>query len=195
MRWQFYLTLLGLVLIPSLGKGEQHLRQMAESTMEFDANAEISIMTQETAYSRMVLCVKRWQALPLSDRLSILDGLVSRLTDTSLTPVSDPEDMVVFSRIKSGKTDIPGVVLSHDVYIAGGRMAWAVERLLRIKGLPRITEEQRQDDRLAATRQITIAVSAYKHGILDAIAEAEKGSGKIEIPPVKSTVLPGQTVQ
>ena len=136
-------------------------------------------MMKETSYSKMVSRVQHWQKLPVAARVKILDELVARLMDTSPTPVSEPNDMIVNSRIKSGQVvELHGVVLSHDVYIAGGRMAWAIEELLRVEGLPEITEGQNKAARAAAARQIAIAVTVYRNGVQDAAAPAAQTQAK-----------------
>jgi len=130
----------------------------------------------ETKYGRCVELTRAWRILPPSGKIGLLEALAESLTSRREAAFSDVSDMAVWHRVAAGrmKFDGMGVLLKQDVFIEGGRAAWAIERIIDVR-LPAVTDELSDEKLRARVDVIRLAVSAYANGARHAIAPKAGG--------------------
>jgi hypothetical protein len=138
MRISYLFILVVLVGRGSLMAGETTNIVPQEEAQALATNALKELMACDD-YKKLNDLPAAWSKLPASAKRILLLALSDKLTSTQELKLENIEDMVVMSRLQAGKMKwhMHGVILRQDVFMAGGRCAWAIEKVLGSK-LPSI---------------------------------------------------------
>ena len=94
-----------------------------------------------------------WSRRPLADRARLAGLLSPALADRRHVGLRDTQDLIIWYRIDTGdlKFQGHGRVVRQDLFVAGGRAAWALSRLMDVD-LPELNAGLTQEewDRRAA---------------------------------------------
>lgn len=121
-----------------------------------------------------------WQQTSGDVKIVILQELEDHLSDLNTMEVENFDDTVILPRAR--KKGIirgfgHGAILQQDIFIRGGKAAWAIEELLGLQ-LPPITEKMPKEDLDRIVREAKNCIAAYARGLRDAVgAENQKQKG------------------
>ena len=104
-------------------------------------------LLEERDYEKLRLIRMQMAEAPAEMRKELILSLLRRLQSTKPIGLENFSDVQVESRIASGKMQFlgHGVLIKQDIFIEGGRCAWAIERILDVK-LPPIREGMHVQD-------------------------------------------------
>jgi hypothetical protein len=155
--------ILWIVTLNAIGKSEVPHRI---------ADAEIVSLLKTHDFEVMAQIIKMWKATPLSRRIDLLSALLPHVSSGSETPINNATDMVVRSRLRPTKREFPGhnLILLQDVYVEGGRAAWAIEELVGTAITP-IVANSTLEDRRSVQNVARMVVESYNRGVADAMNE------------------------
>jgi len=107
----------------------------------------------------------QWKKLPESSRRELVIVLLGKMESLQPLKLTDYADMAVKSRVAAKKMQWHGhgLFLDQDVFIVGGRCAWAIEEMLGCK-LPPITEELKPE---ALSKSVKTAAHTVKSCFAD----------------------------
>lgn len=117
--------------------------------------------------------ITSWEKLPASQKLALVDELAKHLDARDKLLIFNTHDIVVRSRLITGEMTFGGhgQVTSHDFYIAGGKAAWAITRMLDAASTG-ILEKMPEEDRKNAILEVKMLIRIYKKGVEDGRATA-----------------------
>jgi hypothetical protein len=120
----------------------QPIKQAAAEKALSDAQAARDALRAASDFDVIWNLPEQWsKSLSPEARKELIILLVMSVRSDKELAVVNYADMVVTSRVHSGKMagSIPGLWLRQDVFILGGRCAWAIEQLLHCE-LPEFSE-------------------------------------------------------
>ncbi len=111
---------------------------------------QVSAYLLEPDYPKFLQTVEGWKKLPLGDRARLVGLLGKHLASTERPGVTNPADLMIPYRFKTKdlKPSGHGHFVLHDLFIVGGKAAWAIEQLTGVDArLPEINEGQTKEER------------------------------------------------
>jgi hypothetical protein len=126
----------------------------------------------EANYPALVKTIRNWQALPATDRLRLVELLAAHLANGTKIGLKNNQELMIPYRLETGdmkRFDFKKFT-KQDVYIVGGKAAWAIEELISMS-LPEITEGQTERERDEQSGLISESyIRAYKQGVKHGLA-------------------------
>jgi len=89
----------------------------------------------------LIQTVEAWSGLPKADRARLVEHLTPAVKDRRRVPLEEVQDLIIFYRLSTGDLTYQGHggIVGQDLFITGGRAAWALEKLLDVE-LPELNE-------------------------------------------------------
>jgi hypothetical protein len=136
----------------------------------FNAGEVVSKFLQEGDFATCSRSLDEWRTYPASHKLQILSTLANQLRESTEVKLVNLNDTMVLPRLVSGelKGHGHGAVIWQDIFIHGGKAAWAVESLLDTQ-LPPITTKSTKEELDVVVSTANDLVKAYKRGYEDAL--------------------------
>ena len=135
----------------------------APPTRPADPAGRVAALLQEADYAKVRAMARDWRNLPAEEQRRLIVALLDRIPSQDELKLTNYADTTVASRLRARK--MPwfghGLELRQDVFLVGGRCAWAIERLMDVS-LPEIsadlTPQQAAEARLAACYKVIEAM-------------------------------------
>jgi hypothetical protein len=126
--------------------------------------AQVASYLDTKSASELVQTAERWRKLPVEDRVRLVELLSRHLVSTKPARLPDPEDLIIWYRLDKGELTWPGHGLSvrQDVFIVGGRAAWALYWIMGGEDLPELNEGLSRDERQRRVEEILLRVRRFQ---------------------------------
>ncbi|MBT3291747.1 MAG: hypothetical protein HN380_30675 [Victivallales bacterium] len=153
---------------------------------------ELNVLFSATDIRPLADLIREWRRYAPPYREKTLQALASQLTSVTESRMTETGNMAILHRVVSGEMPFParGTVIVQDIFIKGGRAAWAIEKLIGIQfpGSLAITHELDNEVREARVAVIRAFVQTYLNGVRDgresqAEGGVRKGGGRPWIKP------------
>ena len=130
---------------------------------------QVAAFLAEQDFLKSFNILKPWKTAGANQKMALLEELQKNLNSTKVLPLVNTADMVIVSRLGQGTMVLrgEGLKLQQDVFVTGGKAAWAIEFILDLR-LPPLLEEMTEDDRFTNVKTLKAVVTAYKKGVADA---------------------------
>ena len=139
----------------------------AEPSTAPSTEAQVAAYLGEQDFGKSSAILRAWKTAGPDQKIALMEELEKSLGSTKAIPLTNTADMMVWSRPSQGNFDGHGLILKQDVYVVGGKAAWAMEFVLDLQ-LPPILEKMAEEDKSRSIAQIKATVSAYEKGVADA---------------------------
>jgi hypothetical protein len=168
--------------LPELNEGltkEEWDRRVQLIRHYITGHKEVSAYLAERDYLTLEKNIQVWKQLPVAERVQLIDLLVPHLRSADKPGLENHIGNVrIYFRVETGDMPHGNTKRSvhQDLFIAGGRAAWAIEEMMGPLGrpLPVVTEGQSDDDRAERADLIKLCVGCYKVGVMHGSAASQK---------------------
>jgi len=159
-RWLMVTMLFAALLLPVCSFADT--RAPGPDTMQAQVQQAVdALLTTKDWLQLYRLVNETWpKTLPEAVQKQLIVALLKRMPSDRALVLENTCDMVIMSRLAAGKMSFAGhgIILQQDLYLEGGRCAWAIEELIGSTGLPAITEGMTPAQREEAARQAAYRV-------------------------------------
>jgi hypothetical protein len=102
------------------------------ASQDDDQNPEVTAFLTDERWPEVRRIAEAWSKRPPAERARLAGELAPALTDRRLVGLRDPEDLIIVHRLLTGdlKWQGHGLVVRQDLFVTGGRAAWAISRLM-----------------------------------------------------------------
>ena len=124
---------------------------------------EASNYCREQDYVESRDTIARWQQLPKESRIVLISCLVRRLQSDEKVRLRNTEDTIIWNRLLTGELKFQGhgLIINQDLFIVGGKAAWAIGELISVNNLPMIVEGQTNKERAEIIKTIRTRIDFY----------------------------------
>ncbi|MCE9532233.1 MAG: hypothetical protein K8T89_14105 [Planctomycetes bacterium] len=120
----------------------------------------------EHDFSKCYQTVLEWERVGRTKKADILKELSEQVTSGEIIELIKLEDNFIVPRPNANHFQGHGSIVRQDVFIRGGKAAWAIEQLLNIQLHP-ITEKMTKEELEGAVREAQNCVASYRRGLED----------------------------
>ncbi len=134
-------------------------------TVRKQLDNEASAYVLEPDYPKFLRTVEEWKKLPLGHRAQLIESLARHLNSTQKPGVVNPDDLIIPYRIKTKDLKFygHGHLVMQDLFIVGGKAAWAIEQLTGVDTwLPEINEGQTKEERAKRVEVISGYAASFQ---------------------------------
>ena len=123
----------------------------------------VAVYLAEQDYASLEAIISEWQALPVGERLRLIEGLAARLGDVTRVGLTNTADLIIWYRNVRGdlKFQGHGHVVAQDLFITGGRAAHAIAELIGVQ-IAELNEGLPKEERAGRVAVITRDLAAYQ---------------------------------
>ena len=108
-------------------------------------------------YPELSRTVQAWSKYPDSNRRRLTLKLIDKLSDRTFVGLAKPQDLIIFYRLNTGDLQLQGHggVVYQDLFLVGGRAAWALSEMYAVRGLPELNAGLSQEEWNKRAKHIT----------------------------------------
>ena len=119
-------------------------------------NQQVQKYLAAKPYPELSRTVQAWSKYPDSDRRRLTLKLIDKLSDRAYVGMTEQTDMVIFYRVETGDMKMygHGGQIYQDLFLVGGRAAWALSEMYEVRGLPELNAGLSQEEWNKRAKQI-----------------------------------------
>jgi hypothetical protein len=145
----------------SVNRNEGNRENRQEKDTEFAQKAVQKFLAMDD-FRKIQSLITDWRALTTGQQKELIVLLLKNMESTQVLKLVNYQDVAVESRVRAKKMSwhMHGTLLKQDIFIVGGRCAWAIEELLGCT-LPSITEDMKPEALHKAVQEAHFAIIRF----------------------------------
>ena len=117
--------------------------------------------------------IASYEKLAIGKRVELMKELVGQFSAKQEQELHNLTDNFILPRANLMKFQGHGMIIEHDIFIRGGKAAWAVQRMLNVR-LPAIEEKTPPATIKDIAAQAMNAINAYERGYESAVEDQKR---------------------